>query len=253
MRDRLKDAFGQIQVGDALKNRTKGFLAQQARRNIGVKRRKRLAYAAVCLLLLLTGGRWLYFTPTAEIIIDINPSLELGVNRFDRIISVNGSNPDGQRLSSGLNIRHQTYANAVDQILKEETVAGLLSSGEAMAITVTGPDTAQSAEILSGIAVCTAEQRNARCYYSSAEEVAAARAAGLSCGKYQVFLEIQAIDPTVTPASVQGMTMRELQNFRDCLLSGGGSAEGADALAGECRQSGGCGRGYGKCRRQNGG
>ena len=29
-------------------------------------------------------------TPTAYISIDINPSLELGINRFDRIVSVEG-------------------------------------------------------------------------------------------------------------------------------------------------------------------
>ena len=47
----------------------------------------------------LWGGTWLYFTPTMEISVDINPSIELGVNRFDRVISVDGYNEDGQALA----------------------------------------------------------------------------------------------------------------------------------------------------------
>ena len=40
---------------------------------------------ACCLLVLLAGwgGHHAYFTPSAIISIDVNPSLELGVNRFD--------------------------------------------------------------------------------------------------------------------------------------------------------------------------
>ena len=45
------------------------------------------------------GKRWLYFTPIAEISIDINPSIELRVNRFDQVISVDGLNGDGQALA----------------------------------------------------------------------------------------------------------------------------------------------------------
>ena len=33
-------------------------------------------------------GHWLYFEPTAEISIDINPSLELELNRFNHVLSV---------------------------------------------------------------------------------------------------------------------------------------------------------------------
>ena len=94
MRDRLKQAFDAVHAEEALKERTKAFVAQQTR---GHARRRpalrpSLAAAFACLCLLFTGGYWLYFTPTATISIDINPSIELGVNRFNRVVSVEGYN-----------------------------------------------------------------------------------------------------------------------------------------------------------------
>lgn len=56
---------------------------------------------AVCLLLLLSGGGyWVYFLPTAKIDIDINPSVALSINRFNKVLSVEGYNAGGQALAA---------------------------------------------------------------------------------------------------------------------------------------------------------
>lgn len=107
MRDRLKQAFDAVHAEEALKERTKAFVAQQTR---GHARRRpalrpSLAAAFACLCLLFTGGYWLYFTPTATISIDINPSIELGVNRFNRVVSVEGYNADGVKLAGELSVQ----------------------------------------------------------------------------------------------------------------------------------------------------
>ena len=83
MNNALKEIFGPIRAEEDLKNRTRAFLAERTRNytRAETKKRRYPAYAAACacLLLVLLGGRWLYFTPTAAISIDINPSLELSV------------------------------------------------------------------------------------------------------------------------------------------------------------------------------
>lgn len=61
-------------------------------------------------------GSWLYFTPTAAISIDINPSIELEVNRFGRVLSVTGYNDDGRVLADSLPIKHLGYADAAEQV-----------------------------------------------------------------------------------------------------------------------------------------
>lgn len=221
MNKALKEIFNQIYAEEELKNHTKQFISQESQRYVKTRTRylRFCAYAATCacFLLLLVTGRWLYFTPTTEISIDINPSIELSVNRFDRIISINGLNDDGQKLTNTLDIKFRNYTDAIDRILKNENIAALLSDNEIMTITVTGPDKTQSTRVLSNIEVCTAAQKNTYCYSASSEEIAAAHEMGLSCGKYKIFLEIQALDPGIRPEIIQNMTMRELRDLLDRL------------------------------------
>lgn len=226
MNNAIKELFGPIRAEEDLKNRTKAFLAEQTQgyARAPAPRRKYPAYAAACacLLLALLGGRWFYFTPAAEISMDINPSIELSVNRLDRVIAVNGFNEDGQALSRALDVMHKHYAEAVRQVLSDDGITALLSGGEVMAITVAGPDGQRSAKLLSGIETCTAGRGNIDCYLAGPEEAAAAHEAGLSCGKYRAFLELRRLDPDVTPETVQGMTMREIQDMIGRLAAGGG-------------------------------
>lgn len=237
MNNAIKELFGPIRAEEDLKERTRAFLAQKtgdyarapaARRGYPV-----YAAACACLLLLLLGGRWLYFTPTAEISMDINPSIELSVNRFDRVIAVTAFNEDGQELSRELDVKHMDYAQAVEQVLAHDSIAALLSVGEMMSITVVGQDAQQSAKLLSGVETCAAGRSDIDCYSAQPEEAAAAHQAGLSCGKYRAFLELQRLDPDITPEDVQGMTMREIRD-----LIGSLSASGDDAPS-----SGGWGNG----------
>lgn len=221
MNNTFKELFGPVKANEALKERTKAYLAVQTRGYAGAKagRRRYPAYAlaCACLLFVLLGGSWLYFTPTTEISIDINPSIELGINRFDRVVCVSAFNEDGQALADSLDVKYKNYTQAIEQLLNDESVTALLSSGEVMAITVVGPDRQQSAKLLSGVETCTAGQSNIDCYSARPEEAVAAHEAGLSCGKYRAFLELQRLDPGITPEAVQGMTMREIQDLIESL------------------------------------
>lgn len=78
MHDELRAALDAVHAEPELKAAARAAVARRARRKAGVPRPMRLALAAVVVL----SGRWLYFTPTAQISIDINPSLELGINRI---------------------------------------------------------------------------------------------------------------------------------------------------------------------------
>lgn len=216
MNDRIKEAFDQVRADEDLKNKTKAYLAQKTRGYTRSAKRSPWLYAAAvcaCLLFLLIGGPLLYFTPTSVISIDINPSLELNVNRFDRVISVNALNADGQNLAAAFNLKNRNYKNALELILENQNVISLLAGDEILAITVTGSDETQSVRIFSDLETYTAEHSNIHCYHSSTTEVADAHESGLSCGKYRAYLELKSLDPDITPEAVQSMTMREIQDL----------------------------------------
>ena len=226
MNERIRDAFGSVHAEEALKERTRRYLSEQTekRQRAFVPRPWQGVLAAACLLLALTGG-WLWFTPTAAISIDINPSLELGVNRFDRVVSVEGYNDDGQALADCLSIRFADYEEAVTRVLESEEVAVLLSEDGALAIAVAGQDQGQCRRMLAGLETCTAGQQNAYCYAATQEELEQAHALGLSCGRYRAYLALQSLDPAVTPEDVQEMSMREIRD-RIALLSGEETGDG---------------------------
>lgn len=232
MNDELRKMFGHIRAEEDLKDRTRTFLAERTQGYTGTKRGVRryplYVAACACLLLLLFGGYQLYFTPIAQISIDVNPSIELSVNRFDRVVSVTGRNEDGRALSRALDVKYRPYTDAIEQILENDTVAALLSNDEIVAITVTGSNELQSARMLTAVEGCTAKHRNAHCYSALPEETNAAHEMGMSCGKYKAFLELQRLDPNITPEAVQGMTMREIQDLIDRLSPEGGNVPATD-------------------------
>ena len=151
MDERIKEAFEQVRAESGLKDKTKAYVSRKtgSYRRAGTAKYKVLASAFACVALLLFGGYWLYFTPTVEISIDVNPSIELGVNRFNRIVSLESYNEDGQALLDSLDIRFTEYSDAVTQIIESENITSLLSDGEVMTIAVIGEDSTQSKEVLS--------------------------------------------------------------------------------------------------------
>lgn len=247
MKDKLKAALDQVQADQALKENTMAFLAQKTqgfterpKQHAGAVRR--LVPAAACLALVVLGGGWLYFTPTATISVDINPSLELSVNRFDKVLSAQGFNEDGQALAETLDLSFANYTDVVEELLATDQVTTLLSDNAVLTITVVGDNESQSTRLLSGVEECTAGQENTYCYCAHGEDVEAAHDAGLSYGKYQAFLDLQALDPSVTAEAVQGMTMREI---RDWIASLDGSEDSTSCTESSGHHGSGNGAGNG--------
>ena len=250
MKDKFKTALDQVRADQALKEDTLAFLAQETRGFTGRPKGasgtvRRLVPAAACLALVLLGGGWLYFTPTAAISVDINPSLELTVNRFDKVLSAQGFNEEGQALADTLDLSFAHYTDVVEELLATDQITALLSGDAVLTITVVGGSDSQSARLLSGVETCTAGRENAYCYCAHGEDMEAAHDAGLSYGKYQAFLALQALDPSVTAEEVQGMTMREL---RDRIAALGGDLE----ATGHTESSGHHGNGNGNGNGGNG-
>ena len=257
MHDKIRAAFDEIHAEEDLKAQTRAYLARKAQGRQRLSGRMRLVSALACCLLVLLagcGGYHTYFTPSAIISIDVNPSLELGVNRFDKVVSVEGYNEDGAALAAAVEVKYLDYTQALTRILDSDAFAPYTSEDAAVSIAVFGSDEQKSSEMLSQVETCTAGYRNTRCYADNMEIVAAAHATGLSCGKYRAYLELHELDPSVTPEDIQGMTMREIRD-RIAALSGGNSSvqtQGTGTSSGSGRHGSGAGNGKGKRRHAQG-
>lgn len=206
---RIRDAFDSVRADEALRQRTRAFLCRRTRPRVRLK----LAAALLCSLCLLVGagGAYLYFTPTVIVSVDVNPSLEMSLNRFDRVIGLEAFNQDGAALADELDVRYDDFAAALSQILANERILQFLKADEELHITVAGQDEQQNRQILTIARERTAQQSGVRCGWGRAEDVEQAHACGLSHGKYQAGMELMALDETVTTEDIQQMTMKEIR------------------------------------------
>lgn len=218
MNEKWKSAFDQIHAEKALKEHTKQYLSEKIYSRRPTPRsvlRRAAVLAAGLVLLFFIGGSWVFMTPTAYISIDINPSLELGINCFNRIVSVEGYNEDGDDLAESLDITFMNYSDALDSILSSRTMKDYLTEDAVMSLTVAGDDESQYAEIFDTVENCASGHENIRCHSGSTEEMHEAHDADVSFGKYQAYLILKDLDPSISLDDIRGMTMREIYDLID--------------------------------------
>lgn len=248
MKEQIREAFDEIHAEEELKRNTKAFLERKRKEKKPVKR---TAYkwvpVMVCCLFILTGfgGYRLYFTEASVISVDINPSLELNLNPFDRVISVKGYNEDGENLAEEADVKFMDYKEALEEILYTECAGECLDKDELLFITVAGKNAEKNAEIIKDIEEFLPENKNVQCTGAGREEVESAHKAGLSVGKYRAFLEVREKNPEITPEDVQGLTMRQIRELgeesqgekaEDSGKKGGNSEKNRQGAEGEKRR-----------------
>lgn len=152
-----KQAMDKVVPGSALNARVLEALRQEAlgssaqyRRTPQQRKSSLLAFtmvrspqwASIAAALILTtgllmGGNILYATPVSWIDVDINPSVELGMNLFQRVVSVEAMNEDGDALVSGLELRGKPANSAVSALVMEAAEMGYFPSKNEAVISLT--------------------------------------------------------------------------------------------------------------------
>lgn len=100
------------------------------------------AAAAFLIFISLGLGAYGYTRPYSYVDVDINPSIEITSNIFDRIIKVEGLNDDGKKLLSENTYNNKDINDGIEDILKLAVSRGYLvsSSTSAVMLTVSGKD-----------------------------------------------------------------------------------------------------------------
>lgn len=129
MKNKINEAFRNIRAEEQLKQNTLKCIYKEADKRRGIYRRKTALAACASLFLVFFMGLLsynLYFTESAYIDIDVNPSIELTVNRLDRVIGVYAYNEDGKEILRTLELKHKKYSEAVSAIISEMEQEGYL-------------------------------------------------------------------------------------------------------------------------------
>lgn len=80
---------------------------------------------------------YIYFKPVAYLSIDINPSIELGINRFDYVVTKVGYNTDGKEILEDLKLFGKSIDDSVDLITGNILKGDYISADGKTAILIT--------------------------------------------------------------------------------------------------------------------
>lgn len=238
MNQAIQNAFDAITCEEALKKRTYRYVAEKMNRSrrlipwSGVKGLVCLA----CLVLAVGsgfGGYGLYYTEAATISIDVNPSIELGINRWGKVVGEAAYGEDSEAALSAVSLRHLEYEEALERLLRSDAMQEYLK-GDAL-VSVTLEDRAASGRLLPGIKNCvdrTLEQcGGARAEYASVDGhghmCREAHRHGMSLGKYYAIQELLAVDPQATVDDFKDKSMKEIRGHMEhCRHERGGARHG---------------------------
>lgn len=200
--------------------------AKRARGRIVPFRRMAVALAA-CLALVAVGfgGFAAYAQPTTYVGIDVNPSLELGVNRFGIVVEAEALNDDGRTLLDEVSLTGHGYADALALLTQSAAFAPYAQESSFVEISVTSDDDRQAEDIRRQSNACLdALPCRGTCHAVDGDTREAAASAGMGVGRYRAALELMELDPDMTLEECANLSMRELRD-RIAALSPDGNAQ----------------------------
>lgn len=181
------------------------------------KRMLKVTSWAACLVLvfLTVAGVRVYAKPVSHIGIDVNPSLELCLNRWNYVVEVKTYNAEAREICDNLNLKHKYYANAVNELLCDDKFSSYCKDDETADLTFT--IVANNCDDLQdGIKACNGyEENHGAIYFSDVNTMEKAHESNCSIGKYVAYEELKKYDPDVSVNDCADMTMHELHEMID--------------------------------------
>lgn len=108
-----------------------------------------LATSVACAILMVGTGVYAYTTPYSYVSLDVNPSIEYEVNRFNRVINVTAVNDDGAEIINNLDLENKTIDEAIEDTITEINEQGYFGEDETggVVIATSNDDTDKATEL----------------------------------------------------------------------------------------------------------
>lgn len=212
--NRIRESMEGIRASRELKVGTLRYLERQRGRRRHPVWSRGVSYglaAAICLLLVFeVGWHSLYGMPTSYISMDVNPSIELGINRYGRVVAAEAYNEDGWDVLRHLSVKNKPYVQAVCSLLEDAAYQKYLANDATLVFTIISdsPDviTEELESLDKGVSY------RILTYTSDNHCMEEAHQYEMSFGKYRAYLELAEYDRSVTIEDCHGMSMGEIQD-----------------------------------------
>ncbi len=76
-----------------------------------------VSFSCAAVIMAGFGCYHMYFTPVSAVSLDVNPSVELNINRFDKVVSVEAYNDEGEELVNSENVKYMDYSSALEKLM----------------------------------------------------------------------------------------------------------------------------------------
>lgn len=233
----FKEYLNKIKADDDLKARTIDYISMESnkinqrsnkesnnRKYFGREffRMKKLAgalLAVTVLAFMAFGGVKAYNNPVAYISMDINPSVELGLNFMDRVVSVVGINEDGQNLVSDTELKNMTAEDAIQLLVQEADKKDYLEEdgSSVVALTTFAKNENNAKKIEDRIQdrvrdIIDEENMNYVIYadHANLELRSEADDYDISPGKYRLILMLQELDSSIEVSEYKDASVKEI-------------------------------------------
>lgn len=195
---------------------------------------------AACLFLVL-GGNAYYHMPVNYVCLDINPSVELGINAFGRVVSTQAYNEDGLQLLGDIKYSNLSLKDSVSALVQEAAEQGYIAEDGSTVIAVTAESNNEktAAELQN---TCEAEinltlgaGETSAIVYTDCVNLqlrTQAREAGVSPGKFRLIEILQTLDSNITLEQYKNAKITDIITAASEIISatGGQNGEYAGAL-----------------------
>ncbi|WP_411170056.1 hypothetical protein ACH36K_06065 [Clostridium sp. MB05] len=186
-----------------IKNKMNLKIGDEYEKSEGISVKKGIVFATSLALLLGMGGfGYSYATPTDYLTLDINPSIKLTTNRYNKVLEVESLNSDGEAISKDLKVKNKSVKDAIKLLVESATDNGYIVKNDdnAVMITSTSDEVLNDAEVGVEEGLKEEEIVNTEVIKENInkERFEEAERLGISPGKVNLIQKLQAVSPDVT-------------------------------------------------------
>ncbi len=178
--------------------------------------------ASAALFLLAVGlGIFLYTNPYSYINIDINPSVQITANIFDRVIKVTALNHDAEKIIEDLSIKNMNLDQGIEQVVGNAVKNGYLKDEKTNAImlTVTSTSDRKNKKIQEKVSVVVekkikSDKINSEVLIEEVNDKSRNEAIkqGVSPGKLKLVQKLIGLDPSQKAEDLINKPVKEILN-----------------------------------------